>query len=80
MGRDIAMPFLVTIVFWNVMKIISSDNNGSLHLGRDNNSLENLASDGDTTSEGTLLIDIVRLNGLLGSTESKSNILVVSHS
>lgn len=80
MGRDIAMPLLVTVVFWNVVEIISSDDNGALHLGGDDDSLENLASDGDATGEGTLLIDIVRLNSLLGGTESKSNILVVPHS
>jgi len=79
-GRDIAMPLLVTVVFGNVVKVISSDDNCSLHLSGNDDSLENLASNGDSTGEGTLLIDIVRLNSLLGSFETKSNILEVSHS
>ncbi len=80
MGRDIAMPLLVTVVFGHIVKVISSDNNCSLHLGRDHDSLEDLASDGDLAGEWALLIDIVGLDSFLGGLEAKSYILVVSHS
>ena len=79
-GRDIAMPLLVTVVFGNVVEIISSDHNCSLHLGGDDDPLEDLASDGDLAGEGALLIDIVGLDSFLGGLEAESYILVVSHS
>jgi hypothetical protein len=77
MGGDVAVSLLVTIVFRDIVQIISSDHDGSLHLGADHNALENLAADVDSTGEGTLLIDIVALNGLLGSLEVESDIFVV---
>ena len=79
-SRDIAMSLLVTVVFRDVVEIVSSDNNCSLHLGGDDDSLEDLASDGDLAGEGALLIDIVRLDSFFGGFEAESYILVVSHS
>jgi hypothetical protein len=40
--------------------------------------LKNTSSDGDISSEGTLLVDVVRLDGIGGSLESQSNLLEVS--
>ena len=30
---DVSVSFFVSIVFWDVVKIVSSDNNSSLHFG-----------------------------------------------
>ena len=60
------------------MKVISSHDNGSLHFGRDDNSLKDFASDGYVAGEGALLIDIGWLDGLLGGSEAEANVLEVS--
>lgn len=78
MGRDVSVPLLIPVVFGDVVEVIPSDDDGPLHLGRDDDALEDLATDGDSTGEGTLLIDIVRLNSLLWSPEVETNMLVVS--
>jgi len=77
---DVAMSFFVSVVFWDIVKVVPSDHNCPLHLGRNDDSLQNLASDGDVTGEGALFVDIVGFNGFLGSLECESNILVVSNS
>ena len=80
MDWDVGVLLLVPVVLVDVMKIVSSHDDGSLHLGGDHEGLEDSASDGDLTSEGALLVDVVALNGLLGCLESESDILIVSDS
>ena len=77
---DVFVSFFISVVFGDIVKVISSDDDGSLHFGADDNSLEDLSSDGDSTSEGTFFINIVSLDGFLGSFEVESNIFVVSDS
>jgi hypothetical protein len=60
------------------VQIISSDNDGSLHLGADHNALEYLSADGESTGEGTLLIDICAIHGFLRGLEVKTDMFVVS--
>ena len=79
-GRDIAMPLLVTVVFGDVVEVVSSDDHCPLHLGGDDDALEDLTPNGDLAGEGALLIDIVGLDSFLGGLEAESYILVVSHS
>ena len=70
MCSDVSVSFLVSVVFGDVMKIISSDDDSSLHFCGDDNSLEDFSSDGDVAGEGTFLIDVVAFDGLFGSFES----------
>ena len=70
MNWDVSVLLLVSVVLVDIMEIISSHNNGSLHLGGDNKSFEDSASDGDFASEGALLVDIVTFNSFLGCLES----------
>ncbi len=67
---DISVSLLISVVFWDIMEIVTSDNNGSLHFSRNNNALKDLTSNGYIGSEWTFLIDISWLNGFLGSFES----------
>ena len=64
------MSFFVSIVFRNVMKVISSDDNGSLHFGRDADTLEDSSSDGDVAGEGAFLINVGGFDGFLGGSEA----------
>ena len=79
MGWDVSVAFLVSVVLGDVVQVVATHDDGALHLGGDDDALEDLAADGDAAGEGTLLVDVVGLNGLLGSPEVETDVLVVSH-
>ncbi len=60
------------------MQVVSSDDDSSVHLSRDNSTTENSTSDGDQTSEWALLVDVSSLDGGLRSLESQTNVFVPS--
>ena len=78
-GGQVSMPLLVTIVFGDVVEVISSDDDGPLHFVGDDDALEDLSPDGDVAGEGTFFIDVVALDGLLGGLEAQAHVLVVPH-
>ena len=78
MSRDISVSFFISVVFRDIVKIISSDNYGSLHFRWDYDALQDLSSDGDIRSEWTFFINIIRLYGFFGSFKVKPDILIVS--
>lgn len=77
--RDILMPLFKTPVFGNVVKVVSPDNNGILHLSGNNKTLQNTSADGNISSERTLLINKSSLNCGLRSLDSKSNRANITH-
>jgi hypothetical protein len=79
MSWDVSVSFLVSVVFRNIVKVITADNNSALHLGGNNDSLQDFASNRNFRGEGTFFVNIVRLNSLLGSFEAESDVLVVSN-
>lgn len=68
-----------TSVLWEILQVITANNKGSLHLVRDDHSLQDSATDGDIAGEWALLVDVVTLNGGLWGLEAKTDTLVVSH-
>lgn len=72
------MSLLVSVVLGNVVQVLSSDDDGSVHLGGHNDTGENLTSDGDITDEWALLVDVGTLNGGLWGLETETNLLVPS--
>ena len=58
------------------MEILTTDDDGALHLGRDDLTVEDTTTDGDIASEGALLVNVVTLNSLLGGLEAQTNLLV----
>lgn len=72
------MSFFISIVFRDIVKIVSSDDNGSLHFGGDADAFQDSASDGDVAGEGAFLIDVGGFNGLFGGSEAESDVLEVS--
>jgi len=64
------MALLKSVVLLDEMEVIASDDDGSLHFVRDNNTLEDFASDGDVAGEGALVIDVIAFNGGLGGLEA----------
>lgn len=70
------MALLVTVVLGDEVEVLATDDDGALHLGGDDLTSEDAATDGDITGEGALLVDVVALNGLLGGLEAKTDLLV----
>ena len=77
---NISVSFFVSIVFWYIMKIISSDDNSSLHFCWNTDSFKDFSSDWNVTSEWAFFINIGRFNSLFRSSESESNVFKVSNS
>ena len=80
MGWDVSMSLFISIVFGDIVEIISSHNDCSLHFGGDDDTLQDLASNGDVAGEGTFFIDVVALDGFLWGFEVQSDILVIPDS
>ena len=70
MGGDVCVSLLIPLVLSNIVEVVSSDNDGVLHLGRGHHSSDDSASDTDITSEGAFLIYIGSANGIIGGVES----------
>ena len=64
MGRKILVPFLKSVVLLDVMQIIPSDHNRTLHFHARNNACQNTATDAYISCEGALLVYVCSLNGL----------------
>lgn len=75
---DVSVSLLVSVVFRDIVKIITTDNKGSLHLGAYDNALKNLTPDRNVASEWTFFVNIFGLNGFFGCFESQSDILIIS--
>lgn len=80
MDWNVSVSLFVSVVLWNVVKIISSDDNGSLHFSGDADTLENFSSDGYVAGEWAFLINIGWFDGLFGGSESKSDVFKISNS
>lgn len=75
---NIGMTFLITLVFLDIMKVISAHNDGSVHLGALYATTKDTSTDGDISGEGALLIDVVTLDSLLGGLETETDRFVPS--
>jgi len=73
---DVLVTLLVPGVLGDEVKVLSSDDDGAGHLGRDDLSGEDTSTDGNETGEGTLLVNVGTLDGLSGGLESETDFLV----
>jgi len=80
MSGDVLMALLVTVVLGDVVEVVSPDNKSSMHLGGDDGAGQDTATDGDETSERTLLVNVRTVDCSVGGLEAQSNILVPSPS
>lgn len=74
MRGHVTVALLETVILSNIMEVISTDDNGSLHLHFDNCTTKNSTSDGDTAYKRTFLVDIFSLDSLTGNFEAQTNI------
>ena len=76
MSWDISMTLFVTLVLFDVVQVVSTQDNSAMHLGAHNTTRQDTSSNGHISSEWALVIDIFPLNCLLWSSESKTYVLV----
>lgn len=57
------------------MKVVSSDDDGSVHLGGNNSSGQDLTSDGDLSNKWALFVNVRSLDGGFWRLESQANVL-----
>lgn len=74
-SSDVLVSLLVSVVFWNKVEVVSSDDDSSVHFGGNNSSGQNLTSDGDVTDEWTLLVNVRTLDGRLRGLEAQTDFL-----
>lgn len=65
MNRHVTMTFFETIIFPNIMKKITTDDNRTLHLHFDDHTTKNTATDRNITSKWTFLVNVISFDGLL---------------
>lgn len=75
---DVLVSLFVSVVFWNVVQVVSSDDDGTVHLGGDNGTGQDLTTDRNHTSEWTLLVNVRTLNSGLWGLETQTSVLIPS--
>ena len=55
---EVVMSLLEPVVLLDVVEVISSQDDGSGHLGGENDTLEDTAADGHVGGEGALVVDV----------------------
>jgi hypothetical protein len=74
-SRDVLVTLFVTVVLGDVVKVITTDNEGTLHLGRGDNTSKDTTLDVDFTDERTLLVNVGTGLGFLGGLETVTDFL-----
>jgi len=69
----VLVTLFISVVLWNEVKVFTTENKSSLHLGGDDNTSKNTTTNRNVTSEWALLIDVVTFNGFLWSLETKTD-------
>ena len=73
---EVLVSLLVTVILFNVMQVFTTDNDGAFHLGGHDLTSKNTTTNGNVSSEGTLLINVGTSDGFLRSLETQTDILV----
>ena len=73
--HQVAHEFLPSVLL-DVSEIVTADDDGALHLGRDDKTLQDGATNRNVGSEGTLLINVLSANGSLRGLNTETNISV----
>ena len=75
-SSQVLVSLLVTVVLLHVVQVVTTDDDGTLHLGRNDGPSKDATTDTDVTSKGALLIDVDAIDGLRRGLEPETNILV----
>jgi hypothetical protein len=78
-NSNVLVTLFETTVLGDVVQVVPPHNNGSLHLGGSDLSLEDATANGNVACEGALFVNIVALNGGWGSLNAQTNISHKAH-
>lgn len=56
MGGEVLVALLVPVVLRDVVEVLAADDDGAVHLGRDDGAGQDTATDGDQAGERALLV------------------------
>jgi hypothetical protein len=76
MCSQIGVAFLVTIVLFNVVKILTTNDDRSFHFRRNDSTCQDASTNGNVAGKRALPVNVMSLNGLLWCLESKAYLLV----
>jgi len=75
---QVVMSLFKSVVFLDVMQVISSKNHSSSHLCGKDDTLKDSASDGNIWGEWALMVNVLAFHCCLWGLETKTDFLVVS--
>jgi len=75
----VGVTLLVPVVLGDVVKVVTTDDDGALHLSRADDASKNATTNADVGGEGALLIDVSAGDCRLGGLETKTDLLVEAH-
>ena len=78
MDRDVSVAFFVSLILLHVVEEVTTNDDGALHLGRDDHSFNDLTADLHVTGEGALLVDVLAVDSFDGGAEAEAHVLVVA--
>lgn len=78
MNRHIFVSLLKTLVLPDILHVITTYYNGSIHLHLTNGSSEDTTANGDVAGKGTFLVDVGTEDSLFGSFIAQANRFVVT--
>ena len=76
--REVLVAMHVALILLDIVKIVTTDNDGALAGGRVNDTTHKTTTDRDVSSEGALLVDVLTVHGGLRSFEAETNVLCVA--
>jgi len=79
-GGKVGVSLLVSGVLGDEVEVFSADDQGSVHLCRNDGAGKDTTSDRNHAGERALLVDVVSFNGGLGRPEAQADIFVPSSS
>jgi len=72
---DILVTLFVPLVLPNILQVATTDNNGALHLGRHNDTLQNASANRNIAGEWALFVDVGAFDSSLRGLEAETDVL-----
>lgn len=73
-GWDVLVSLFVSLVLWNVVQIVTADDDATVHFVSTNDATEDSSTDADITGEWALVVDVRALDGFLRDFEAKTDV------
>lgn len=71
---DVLVSLFISLVLWNIVQVVTADDDATSHLVSTNDTTEDSATDTDITGEWALVVDVGTFDGLLRDFEAKTNV------